>query len=60
MEERVTIGTKEAAKMLKVHQATVAQLCRDGKLKGATQYEKGSPWQIPIESVQKRMERKKG
>ena len=44
--DHATIGTKEAAKELHVLQATVSKLCREGKLPGATQDAKGSPWRI--------------
>lgn len=57
MLERLTIGTKEAAKILCVNQATVSKLCREGKLEGSTQDAEGSPWQIPMDSVMKRKER---
>ena len=41
--DHATIGTKEAAKKLRVLQATVSKLGREGKLPGATQDAKGSP-----------------
>lgn len=53
-DEQATVGTKEAAKELNVLQATVSKLCREGKLPGATQDEKGSLWRIPVESIRKR------
>lgn len=56
--DHATVGTKEAAKELNVLQATVSQLCREGKLPGATQDEKGSPWRIPVETIQKRKKAK--
>ena len=45
------IGTKEAAKRLGVTQETVAKWCREGKLVGATQDKKGSPWHITEKSI---------
>ncbi|MCM1244566.1 MAG: helix-turn-helix domain-containing protein [Roseburia sp.] len=41
------IGTKEAAKRWNVTQQTVQIWCREGKISGATQDKKGSPWHIP-------------
>lgn len=52
--EHATVGTKEAAKELNVLQATVSKLCREGKLPGATQDEKGSPWRISAETIWRR------
>ena len=52
--DHATIGTKEAAKELHVLQATVSKLCREGKLPGATQDAKGSPWRIPVEAIRAR------
>lgn len=41
------MGTKEAAKKFGVTQKTVEKWCREGKIEGATQDKKGSPWHIP-------------
>ncbi len=41
------MGTKEAAKLWGVKQATVQKWCREGKIQNATQDGKGSPWHIP-------------
>ena len=41
------IGTSEAAKKWGVNQNTVQKWCREGKIIGATQDKKGSPWHIP-------------
>ena len=41
------IGTNEAAKKWGVNQNTVQKWCREGKIIGATQDKKGSPWHIP-------------
>lgn len=40
-------GTKEASEKWGVTQAMVARWCREGKIPGATQDKKGSPWHIP-------------
>ena len=44
------IGSKEAASMWGVTQATVSKWCREGKIEGAEQDFKGSPWRIPKDS----------
>ena len=56
------IGTKEAAKLWGVTQATVSKWCREGKIEGAEQDAKGSPWRIPkdIEKLQIRNKKCKG
>ena len=41
------MGTQEAAEKWGVTQATVRRWCNDGKIHGATQDKKGSPWHIP-------------
>ena len=41
------MGTKEAAEKWGVTQITVQKWCREGKILGATQDRKGSPWHIP-------------
>jgi len=41
------IGTKEAAKQWGVTQGTISKWCREGRIEGAEQDEKGSPWRIP-------------
>lgn len=41
------MGTKEASEKWGVTQQTVQKWCRDGKIPGATQDGKGSPWHIP-------------
>lgn len=45
------MGTKEAAERWGYQQRTVAQWCRDGKIKGAEQDSKGSPWRIPVNTI---------
>ena len=46
------MGTKEASEKWGVSQQTVQNWCRQGKILGATQYKKGSPWHIPKDAVQ--------
>ena len=41
------MGTKEAENQWGIPQNTIARLCREGKIKGAEQDAKGSPWRIP-------------
>lgn len=53
-----TIGTKEAAKRLGVTQSTVARYCREGKIKGAEQDEKGCPWHIPESTIEEMLKKK--
>ncbi len=43
----VYMGTKEAAELWGVKQATVSKWCREKKIHGAEQDKKGSPWRIP-------------
>ena len=54
-----TIGTKEAAERLGMAQSTVAKLCREGKIKGAEQDAKGSPWHIPESTIEEMLKNKK-
>lgn len=48
-----TIGTKEASEILGVKQNYVSKMCRDGKIPGAEQDRRGSPWHIPKDVVEK-------
>ena len=41
------MGTQEAEKQWNVPRSTIARWCREGKIKGAEQDAKGSPWRIP-------------
>lgn len=50
-------GTKKFAKKWKVTQETVARWCREGKIYGATQDAKGSPWHIPSNAIDPRKRR---
>ena len=45
------MGTKAAAKLWRVEQDTVSAWCRKGKIEGANQDEKGSPWRIPKTAI---------
>ena len=54
-----SIGTKEAAKLWGVTQATVSKWCREGKIEGAEQDAKGSPWRIPKSTEKPVIERKR-
>ena len=51
------IGTKEAAKRWSVTEDTVRKWCREGKVKGATQDKKGSPWHIPRDAEKPKITR---
>ena len=44
------MGTKEASEKWGVSQQTVQNWCRTGRILGATQDKKGSPWHIPKDS----------
>lgn len=48
-----TIGTKEAARRLEISQSTVQKMCREGRIAGAEQDHKGSPWHIPEETIER-------
>lgn len=41
------MGTREAAELWGVTQATVSNWCRNGKVKNAEQDAEGCPWRIP-------------
>ena len=41
------MGTREASKKWGYSPETISKWCREGKIKGATQDKKGSPWHIP-------------
>ena len=42
------MGTKEASEKWGVNSSTITRWCRDGRIEGAEQDAKGSPWRIPI------------
>ena len=44
-------GTKYYARLWGVSQSTIQKWCREGKIAGATQDKKGSPWHIPDNTV---------
>lgn len=46
-----SMGTKEAAKLWGTSQSYVQKLCREGKIPGAEQDDKGSPWHIPKDAM---------
>ena len=50
-EELEFIGTKIAAERWKVKPSTVTKWCRVGKIQGAEQDAKGSPWRIPKDAI---------
>ncbi len=53
------MGTKEAAEKFGVSQKTVEKWCRDGKIEGATQDKKGSPWHIPKNAKRSEIKKEK-
>lgn len=42
-----TMGTREASEKWGVPQSTISKWCREGRIPGAEQFKKGTPWQIP-------------
>ncbi len=44
------MGTKKASEMWGYTQETIRKWCAEGKIEGATQDKKGSPWHIPIDA----------
>lgn len=53
------MGTREASEKFGVSQKTVEKWCREGKIAGATQDKKGSPWHIPKTATAPVIRRKK-
>ena len=45
------IGTKEASERWGYPMATISKWCREGKIEGAEQDKKGSPWRIPEDAI---------
>lgn len=41
------VGSKVKSEEWGVSQSTISKWCREGKIVGAEQDEKGSPWRIP-------------
>ena len=52
------MGTKVAAELWNVEQGTVSKWCREGKIPGAEQDKKGSPWRIPMDAQPPTRQRK--
>ena len=52
------MGTSEASKKWGCSRDEVSRLCRDGKIKGAEQDEKGKPWRIPVDTANPFTEKK--
>lgn len=52
------IGTKAMAEIWDCKPSQITQWCRDGKIPGAEQDRKGSPWRIPVDAL--KPEKKKG
>lgn len=46
----VFMGTKEASEKWGLSQSYISKLCRIGKIPGAEQDAKGSPWRIPADA----------
>ena len=44
------MGTSRVAEIWGRSQATIAKLCREGKIKGAEQDGPGRPWRIPVDT----------
>lgn len=45
------MGTKEASERWGIAQQKISKLCREGKIPGAEQDKKGSPWRIPKDAI---------
>lgn len=52
------VGTKEASALTGYSQNYISALCRKKLIQGAIQDAKGSPWRIPITSLQNSMRKK--
>ena len=52
------IGTKAMAEIWGCSQSQITKWCREGKIPGAEQDEKGCPWRIPVDAL--KPERRKG
>ena len=46
-----SMGTKEASELWGVPQERITRWCRSGKIFGAKQDAKGSPWHIPKNAI---------
>ncbi|MEE1282933.1 MAG: DNA-binding protein [Acutalibacteraceae bacterium] len=47
------ISVKEAAQKMKVTERWIQQLCKDGKIEGATRFAGTGPWLIPLSWIDK-------
>ena len=45
------IGTKALSEIWNCKPAQITKWCREGKISGAEQDKKGSPWRIPIDAL---------
>ena len=45
------VGTKAMAEIWNCKPSQITQWCRDGKIPGAEQDKKGSPWRIPVDAL---------
>ncbi len=43
-------GTKALSEIWDVPPSTITKWCREGKIPGAEQDRKGSPWRIPVDT----------
>ena len=43
------MSTSKAAELWNCQRDYISKLCREGKIKGAKQDEKGKPWRIPVD-----------
>ena len=53
------MGTKAAAELWNMTQNLVSRLCREGKIPGAEQDKKGSPWRIPVDTLKPEMKERR-
>lgn len=44
------VGTAAMAELWGCKQSTITKWCREGKIEGAEQDSKGSPWRIPVDA----------
>lgn len=44
------VGTAAMAELWGCKQSTITKWCREGKVEGAEQDSKGSPWRIPVDA----------
>lgn len=52
------VGTKIMAELWDCPQSQITKWCREGKIPGAEQDKKGSPWRIPVDALKPEKERK--